>query len=423
MTVILFLLFIFLCLIRVPIAFSLSISTLFVLLFQDVNLVTLFERLFYGINSSSLMAIPGFILTGIIMLKGGISRYMLECLRAWIGHITGGMAVVAVATSMVFASISGSSIATVVAIGSIMIPGMIEAGYGKRYTMGLVATSGTLGSLIPPSIGLIVYGTITSTSVGDLFIASAVPGILFGIALIVTAIIYARHQNFGKQPKVTWAERRRTTFKAIWGLLLPFIIFFSIYGGIATPTETSVIAAFYALIIGVFVYKEIKIKHIHEILRDLVRTSSMIYLIIAAASIFSMYLTLNQVPQNVALWISELNISTLGFLLIVSLLFLILGTFLDGLSVILITVPILLPILQTLGINLYHFAIVMAINLEIGMITPPVGLNLFAVSGITKEPLEEVVKSVLPFIVIMLVVLIVVILFPQLSLFLIPHRM
>lgn len=422
MTFILFSIFIILSLLRVPIAFSLGLSSLILLWVQDFNMITLVEKIFFGINSSSLMAIPGFILTGVFMIRGGISKYMLESLRAWIGHLSGGMAIVTILTCMVFASISGSSIATVVAIGSIMIPGMIEAGYNKRYSMGLVATSGTLGSLIPPSIGLIVYGTITKTSVGDLFIASVIPGLLFTFSLIITSVIYAKKNDYGKLPAASWKVRKDTTLKAIWGFLLPIIIFYSIYGGVATPTEASVIAAFYSFIIGTFIYKEIKLKQIQAILRELVYTTSMVYMIIAAASIFSMYLTLNQVPQNISMWIADLNISVLGFLLIVSLLLLILGAFLDGLSVILIIIPILLPVLQAMEINLYYFAIVMAINLEIGMITPPVGLNLFAVAGITKEPLEEVVKSVIPFIAVMLIVLLIVILFPQLSLWLIPDR-
>jgi len=422
MTFILFTLFIFLCLIRVPIAFSLALSSFIILYLQDFNMITLVEKIFFGINSTSLMAIPGFVLTGVLMLKGGISRYILECLRAWMGHLSGGMAIVTILTCMVFAAISGSSVATVLAIGTIMIPGMIESGYGKRYSMGLVATSGTLGSLIPPSIGLIVYGTITKTSVGDLFIASVVPGLLFALSLLIVSIIYAKKNNYGKLNIASWKTRIKSTKKAIWGLILPLIIFYSIYGGIATPTETSVIAAVYAFIVGAFIYKELKLKDIQAIFKELVHTTSMVYLIIAAASVFSMYLTLNQIPQNISMWIADQNIGSLGLLLLISLLLLILGIFLDAISVILITIPIFLPILQTMEINLYHFAIIMAINLEIGMITPPVGLNLFAVSGITKEPLGEVVKSVIPFIVIMLIVLLVVILFPQLSLWLIPDR-
>src|SRR5699024_9603824 len=204
MTFILFTLFIFLCLIRVPIAFSLALSSFIILYLQDFNMITLVEKIFFGINSTSLMAIPGFVLTGVLMLKGGISRYILECLRAWMGHLSGGMAIVTILTCMVFAAISGSSVATVLAIGTIMIPGMIESGYGKRYSMGLVATSGTLGSLIPPSIGLIVYGTITKTSVGDLFIASVVPGLLFALSLLIVSIIYAKKNNYGKLNIASW---------------------------------------------------------------------------------------------------------------------------------------------------------------------------------------------------------------------------
>lgn len=422
MTWLLFVLFAVLCLLRVPIAFSLAISSLVILVFQDFNLVTVVERMFSGINSSSLMAIPGFILTGVIMLKGGISKYLLDCLKAWIGHVSGGMAIVTILTCMVFGSISGSSIATAVAVGSIMIPGMVNAGYDKKYAIGLVATAGTLGSLIPPSISLIIYGTVTNTSIGDLFIASLIPGIFFGLLLIVTAIIYARRKGFGRLNPASWKERKQKTLKAIWGLILPIIIFYCIYGGVATPTETSVIAVVYALIISVFVYKEIKWKDIHGIFKETVQTSSMIYMLVAAASIFAMFLTMNQVPQNVASWIAESSLNAWSLILVINIVLLIMGAFLDAISIILITVPVIMPILQTMGINLYHFAIVMAINLEIGMITPPVGLNLFVVSGITKEPLEKVIKAIIPFILIMLLGLLVVVVIPELSLGLIPNR-
>lgn len=422
MTWFLFGLFAVLCLFRVPIAFSLAISSLVMLVFQDFNLVTVFEKVFSGLNSSSLIAIPGFILTGVIMLKGGISKYLLDCLKAWLGHVSGGMAIVTIITCMVFGSISGSSIATAVAVGSIMIPGMVQAGYDQKYAMGLIATAGTLGSLIPPSITLIIYGTVTNTSIGDLFIASLIPGIFFGVLLICTAIIYARRKGFGRLKVATWKDRKQKTLKAIWGLFLPVIIFYCIYGGVATPTETSVIAACYALIISVFIYKEITWKDVHDILRRTIHTSSMVYMLVAAASIFSMYLTMNQIPQSVSGWIAESSLNMWSFILAVNIMLLILGAFLDAISIVLITVPVLMPILQSMGINLYHFAIIMAINLEIGMITPPVGLNLFVVSGITKEPLEKVVKAVIPFILIMLLGLLIVVLIPELSLNLIPDR-
>lgn len=423
MTWLLFAVFILLCLFRVPIAFSLAISSLFVLILQDFQLVTVIERVFSGMNKSSLMAIPGFVLTGVIMVKGGISKYLLNSLKAWIGHVSGGMAIVTIVACMIFAAISGSSVATVAAIGSIMIPGMIQAGYDKKYAMGLVATAGTLGILIPPSVSLIIYGTVTDTSIGDLFIAGVLPGILFGIVLIITAIIYARKKGFGRLEPASWQERKKATLKAIWGIFLPIIIFYTIYGGIATPTESSVIAVFYALVIGVFVYKEIKFVQIRDILRETVQITSMVYMIVAAASIFGMYLTINQVPQTVASWIAGSGMNAWTFIIIVNLLLFVLGAFLEGVSIILIVVPILLPILHSMGINLYHFAIVLVVNLEIAMITPPVGLNLFVVSGITKEPLEKVIKAIIPFIFIMIIVLIIVIVWPGLSLNLIPHRM
>ncbi|MEI3606578.1 TRAP transporter large permease [Pseudogracilibacillus sp. SE30717A] len=414
--------FILFLLLRVPIAFSLAMSSLIVLALQGFNLVTVIESVFSGMNNSSLIAIPGFVLTGVIMIKGGISRYLLNFLKAWIGHLTGGIAVVTIVACMIFAAISGSSVATVAAIGAIMIPALVESGYDKNYAMGLVATAGTLGILIPPSISFIIFGTVTNTSVGDLFIAGVLPGLFFGFTLIVTAVVYARRKGYGKLPSTPWNERFKEGYKAIWGLLLPVLIFYLIYGGIATPTESSVIASLYALLISVFVYREIKWKDIRSILRETVQTTSMVYMIVVAASIFGMFLTINQVPQDVAMWISDSDANFWTFMLTVNLFLFILGAFLEGVSIILITVPILLPILNLMGINLYYFAVVLVVNLELAMITPPVGLNLFVTSGIAKEPLERVIKSVIPFIFIMLFVLAVVIVWQDLSLYLIPHR-
>ncbi|WP_126424631.1 TRAP transporter large permease [Brevibacillus marinus] len=414
-----FALFVFLFLMRVPIAFALAISSLVIFYFQDYNLITITQRMFSGLDSTTLMAIPGFILTGIIMTKGGIAKYLIEMLRAWVGHVSGGIAVVTVLACMFFAAISGSSPATAAAIGTIMIPALVEAGYTKKYAMGLVAAGGTLGILIPPSLPLILYGTVTGTSIGDLFIAGVLPGIFLGTVLIISAIVYARRNNFGRLQPASWSERWAATRKAVWGALLPFIIFFSIYGGIATPTESSIIACTYSLLVSVFVYKHIKWRDVRPILSETVQLTSMIFMIIAAAIIFGMFLTTNQIPQQVANWIIENELNKWMFLLFVNVLMFILGTFLEAVAIILITIPIFLPILNELGINLYHFAIIVTVNLELAMITPPVGLNLFVVSGIAKEPLEKVVKAVLPFLVLMILVLVVVVIWPDLSLFLI----
>ena len=418
----LFGLFFLLSLLRVPIAFSLAIASLLILMLQDFNLITVVETIFAGMDQSSLIAIPGFVLTGVIMLKGGLSKYLLNFLSAWLGHFAGGMAIVTIVACMIFAAISGSSVATVAAIGSIMIPGLIAAGYDKKYAMGLIATAGTLGILIPPSISFILYGSITNTSVGDLFIAGLLPGIFFGFSLIIVSIIYAKRNGFGGSEPASWSTRWKSTKKAIWAILLPLLIFWLIYGGVATPTESSVIAAFYALIISIFVYKELKLKDLRSLVRETVNTTSMIYMIVGAASVFGMFLTINQIPQSLVSWISESEPNIWIFIIAINLLLIVLGAFMDGVSIILITVPILFPALQLMGFNLYHFAVMMVVNLELGMITPPVGLNLFVTSGIAKEPIEKVIKAVIPFIAVMLFVLIVVILWPNLSLYLIPHR-
>lgn len=414
-------LFVFFCLFRVPIAFALAISSLIIFYFQDFNLITVTQRMFSGLDHTTLMAIPGFILAGVIMSKGGIAKYLINAIKSWVGHISGGMAVVTILACMIFAAISGSSPATAAAIGSIMIPAMINAGYSKKYAMGLVAAAGTLGILIPPSLSLILYGAVTGTSIGDLFIAGIIPGLFLGGVLIVSAIVYARINKFGRLEKATWKERLTTSRKAAWGGVLPFIIFYSIYGGIATPTESAVIACIYALVVSVVVYREISWKDVKSILTETVQLTSMIFMIIAAAIIFGMFLTFNQIPQEVANWIIASDYNKWMFLFMVNILLFILGTFLEGVAIILITIPIFLPILQQLDINLYHFAIIVTVNLELAMITPPVGLNLFVVSGVAKEPLEKVIRAILPFIILMILVLIVIVIWPDLSLFLIDR--
>lgn len=413
-----FVVFAVLLLLRVPIAFSLAVASLIMFVFQDFNLITVTQKMFSGIDSTTLMAIPGFIFAGVIMTKGGISKYLIECLRSWVGHLSGGMAIVTILACMIFSAISGSSPATAAAIGSIMIPAMIEAGYSKRYSMGLVAAAGTLGILIPPSLSLILYGAVTNTSIGDLFIAGAIPGIFLGSVLIVLAIFYAKRQNFGKLEKSSWETRWKTTRKAVWAGLLPIIIFYSIYGGIATPTEASVIASVYAIVVAVFIYREISWSDVKPILTETVQLTSMIFMIIAAAIIFGLYLTNNQIPQEIANWIVAGNFNKWTFLLMVNLLLFILGTFLEGVAIILITMPLFFPILAQMGINPIHFAIIVTVNLELAMITPPVGLNLFVVSGIADEPIEEMIKAIIPFIFVMILVLAIVIVWPDLSLFL-----
>lgn len=403
---------------RIPIAISLAVASIVGLYLIDFSLQTVIQRMFTGVNSGTLMAIPGFVFAGLIMAKGGISKYLIECIRVWIGHTRGGLSVVTVVTCMIFAAISGSSPATAAAIGAIMIPMMVEAGYEKKYSMGLVAAAGTLGILIPPSIPLILYGAVSEQSTGRLFAAGVLPGILLGFALIIYAVFVAYRKNYGGLEKVPFKKRLKPTVTAIWGLIMPVLILGSIYTGIVTPTEAAFLAVLYAFVVSVFIYRELSMSKFQEILRESINTTAMIFLIIAAALVFGMFLTTEQVPQDFAAWISNNGFGKWTFLLIVSVLFFILGMFLEPTAIILITLPIFLPIISVLEIDVIHFAIIMVVNMELGMITPPVGLNLFVVSGITGEKVESVIKGVVPFFAIFIVVLVLIILFPQISLFL-----
>ncbi|KQB91426.1 hypothetical protein GEPA3_3594 [Geobacillus sp. PA-3] len=304
-----------------------------------------------------------------------------------------------------------------------MIPAMVEAGYNKRYAMGLVAASGTLGILIPPSIPLIVYGIVTEQSIGKLFIAGIVPGIALTLVLAAYAIFYARRKGYGGTEKASWNERWRSLRKASWGIFLPILILVCIYSGATTPSEAAVISCVYSLIVSLFVYRETSLKDWHAILKDTIGVSAMIMFIIAGASVFSLYMTQEQIPQTIAsILVSGEFLSKAVFFIATAILFLILGMFLESSSIMLITLPLLLPIMKLLNIDPYHFAIAMIINMEIAQITPPVGLNLFVISGIAKERLSEVFKGSAIFIVLMLLYLVIVILFPSLSLWL-PNKM
>lgn len=422
MTLSLFLVFAALFLLRVPVAFALALSALVFLPQLGYSYESAVIEIFTALNHVSLMAIPGFVFAGIILARGGISKYLIEGLQVWVGHVPGGMAVVTILACAIFAAISGSSPATAAAIGAIMIPGMVQAGYSKKYAMGLVAAAGTLGILIPPSIPLIIFGYVAESkaTIGNLFMAGIIPGLMLTLLLVVTAIVYAKRNNFGRLPRVPMEERWLPTVKAIPGAIMPVLILGSIYTGYATPTESAVVASVYAVLVSLLFYRGIQWQDWRPILREIVNITSMIFLIIAAAILFKQYLTLSQVPQEIAQWIIDSNFNKWIFFLMVNIMFFIMGTFLEAVAIILITLPIFLPVLPELGINVYHFAIIMTVNLEIAMITPPVGLNLFVVSGIANESLERMVKAIIPFLFIMLIELFIIIVWEDLSTFLLP---
>src|SRR5690625_1401470 len=380
MILLLFSIFFVMLILRIPIGISLAVSSSIVLVLSGFNMSMLPQKMFTAMESFPLLAIPGFVTAGVILARGGLTKYLINALQAWLGHLPGGLAIVTVLTCMIFAAISGSSPATAAAVGSIMIPAMVDNGYEKRYAMGLVAASGTLGMLIPPSIVLIMFGIIAEISIGKLFIAGIIPGLFLTALLLSSAIFYAWRNNYKSEEKASWEKRKKYTFKAVWGMLLPIIIMGSIYSGIATPTESSIIAVVYGVIVSVFVYKELSFKDTRTILVESINVTSMIFLIIAGASLLGLFLTNAQVPVAVGEWLGAINLNKWGFFLLTGILFLVLGVFLESVSIILITLPFLLPMVYFYDINLFLFSIVMTINLEIGMITPHVGLNLFVVS-------------------------------------------
>lgn len=415
-TMVLFLLFVGLFLLNVPIAISLAVAALIVLATTtDFTLYMMAQRMFASLLSPPLLAIPSFVFAGVVMSYGGISKYLIAALRAWFGHLPGGLAVVTIAACAIFAAISGSSPATAAAIGAIMLPALIEGGYPKRYAMGLIAAAGTLGILIPPSVTMVIFGITAEVSIGDLFMGGLLPGILLALILIASAVIYSIRNNFGRAPKASWEERWKSTIKALPGAFLPFFILGSIYAGVVTPTEAAVLSVFYTIFVSIFIYREMKLSSVREILRESINISSMIYLIISAAMVFSLFLTAKQVPQQVAEWIADSNLHRYAFFLATNIMFFVMGTFLEAVSITLITLPLLLPIIYHLNIDIVQFAVVMTVNMELAMITPPVGLNLFVVSAMAREKLEEVVKGVLPFILIMVAALILFVLWPDIS--------
>ncbi|HHW43128.1 TRAP transporter large permease subunit [Desulfofundulus thermobenzoicus] len=417
-TALLFSIFVLLFIINVPIAISLAVAALIVLATTtDFTMYMIVQRMFAALLSPPLMAIPAFVFAGVLMSHGGIAKYLIAALRSWFGHLPGGLSVVTILACAFFAAISGSSPATAAAIGAIMLPAMLDGGYDKRYAMGLIAAGGTLGILIPPSVTMVVYGVTVEESIGKLFMGGLLPGLLLAAMLIFFAIVYAKIKGYGSAERASWQERWTTTLKALPGAFLPIFILGSIYMGVVTPTEAAVLSVFYTIIVSAFIYRELKVADIRKIFRESINISSMIFLIIAAAMVFALFLTAEQVPNQVAEWIAESNLNKYAFFFATNLMFFIMGTFLEAVSITLITLPLLLPMIKALNIDLIHFAVVMTVNMELAMITPPVGLNLFVVSAMAKERLEEVVRGVLPFILLLILGMVIFIFWPDISLY------
>jgi len=406
-----------------PISISLGLTVLsFLFTMTQVPLESVALKLFTGIEKFEIMAIPFFILAGNFLTHGGVARRMINFATSMVGHWHGGLALAGVMACALFAAVSGSSPATVVAIGSILLPGMVKAGFPMKFGAGVVTTSGALGILIPPSIVMVMYSVATNTSVGSLFMAGVIPGLILASMLGGMTWYRARKFNYPRQPKATWTERFKAFRASAWGLMLIIVVMGGIYSGIFTPTEAAAMSAVYAAFVAVFVYRDLSIKDIPKVLLNSANMAAMLLYIITNAVMFSFILANENIPQELAGWLLDMGLGKITFLLAVNVLLLAAGNFMEPSSIVLIFAPILFPVAMTLGINPVHFGILMTVNMEVGMCHPPVGLNLYVASGITKMGITELTVAVWPWLLTMIVFLIAVTYWPTMSLWL-PHML
>ena len=420
---ILFISFAVLLLMGAPIAVCLGTSSVVAMIAQGAGrpLDTVMSSLPMIVSASTskfvLLAIPFFILAGNIMEKAGISEKLIKLAEACVGHIRGGLAIVCVIVACFFAAISGSGPATVAALGVIIVPAMIKSGYKPAFSAALMAAAGAIGVIIPPSITFVVYGSIADTSIGDLFIAGLVPGLLMGFALMVVALLVGRKSDLKTLPKASRKERWLAFKDAFWGLMMPVIILGGIYGGIFTPTEAAAVSVVYGLFVGIFIYKKIRLKEFYALLLDTTSTTATVMFITAAASLFAYVLTRARLDVAIS---SALQNATGGnvivFFIIVNIILLIAGCFLDSTSALYIFTPLFVPVAQALGVNLIHLGVVMIVNLAIGLFTPPVGVNLYVACGVGNVNLKQISKAVVSLIVAALIVLLLVTYIPKISL-------
>lgn len=416
MSLLLFLVLLSLFLIGVPIAFSLGLASAVTVWHGDLMpMLVISQQLIASVNSFPLLAIPFFILAGYLMQSGGISERLIDFSNTLVGSMTGGLAMVAIVTSLFFAAISGSGAATTAAVGSILIPAMVAQGYPGGYAATNQAASGALGVIIPPSIPLILYGVAANVSVGDMFIAGILPGTLVTLSLLIFAYFFAKVNGLGGNEKSSFGEIFRAGRKAILAILMPVIILGGIYGGIFTPTEAAVVAVAYSFIIGFVIYRKIKLKEIASILKQSAVMSAVVLSIIGAAGLYGRILQRLRVPDTVSQFALQTIDSPITFLILVNILLLLTGMFIEAAAAILIFVPILLPIAVSFGIDPVHLGIIMVVNLAMGMFTPPVGLNLFVASQISNISVGRLTRSVLPFVGIMLINLLIISFMPSLS--------
>ena len=399
-----------------PISISLGLSSILsILFFGRDSIASMALKIFETSEHFTLLAIPFFILGGVLMSTGGVAKRLIRFSIACVGHMRGGLAIASILACTFFAAVSGSSPATVVAVGTIMITAMTRAGYPLKFASGVLCNAGTLGILIPPSIVMVVYCAVTEQSVGRMFLAGIVPGLLLALILMFAVYIYARITNLPALKRASFKELIISAKDAIWGFILLFIIMGGIYGGVFTPTEAAAVAAFYAVLVSIFIYKDITIKDLPKVFIDASKSTTMLMFIVANAMLFAHVLTSERIPQLMAEQILNAGLSPLMFLLLVNIILIIAGDFMEPTAIILILTPVFFPIAIKLGIDPIHLGIMLVVNMEIGMVTPPVGLNLFVTSAITGQTLVQVLKGALPWMTILVVYLGVITYFPKIS--------
>ncbi len=402
-----------------PISISLGLTVLtFLFTMTQVPLESVALKLFTGIEKFEIMAIPFFILAGNFLTHGGVAKRMINFATSMVGHWYGGLGLAGVLACALFAAVSGSSPATVVAIGSILLPAMVKAGFPNKFGAGVISTSGALGILIPPSIVMVMYSVATNTSVGALFMAGVIPGLALAATLGGVTWYRARKFDYPRQPKASWGERWKSFRASVWGLLLIVVVMGGIYTGVFTPTEAAAMSAVYAFFVAVFIYKDMGLKDVPKVLLNSANMSAMLLYIITNAVLFSFIMTNENIPQALADWMLGNGLGVITFLLAVNVILLLAGNFMEPSSIVLIFAPILFPVAVQLGIHPVHFGILMVVNMEVGMCHPPVGLNLYVASGITKMGITELTVAVWPWLLSMLVFLGVVTYWPGLSLWL-----
>ena len=403
-----------------PIWIALTVSAIFLtFFFMAMPAVSVPMTMFGSIDSFVLLAVPFFLLAGNIMAYCGPARYIYDAVDSYVGHIKGGMAFTTVLTCMVYAAITGSTTATLAGVAALATPPMVRAGYSKEFIAGLLSVSSTLGQMIPPSIIMILYGALAQQNAGLLFIAGIVPGILIGLALGVSGMLLSRKYQRDQQTRQSWAQCGQATIKALPAIFMPIIVLGGIYGGVFTPTEAAAVSCVYGLLIATFVYRGITWHNFyHQAVRGAVSNSSMIFLLVAGALLFTSPLAFARLPQEVAAWTIGSGLSPMELVLMITLLWLIMGMFLDPLPIMYLTVPVVLPALIAADVNLIYMNVILVLSMQIAQITPPFGISLYVTSGIMGVPITSVVRASLPFLLVLLVCLAVLLAFPQISLFL-----